>query len=192
MKRKIHSAIIIVVLILINGMASGQVYHKEIRMKKSINGNDTVLSYDTIVIKHGMPDSINPEMLRMQIKAEVEAALRPLRDSNIIGNAWKQSMHYLDSRNDYLDFDMHMNLDPPAYIFYFDNGDDSLVWNWNYDDADKFERELSRIIKKMNQWTDEHFSHRYYLKNSNGSMSEKFKISEWKPGLYDLQIINPV
>ncbi|MGC9331394.1 MAG: hypothetical protein ACP5DZ_05885 [Bacteroidales bacterium] len=113
------------VLIMLNGLTSAQElqsFSKEIRVKKTIRGTDTIVEYDTIIKK----DHFNEEEFKSfweQMGKDFESAIAPFSDLERFEDEWRRLMMHFDSLNDEIDFefDFDMDIRPPAYMFYFNN-----------------------------------------------------------------------
>jgi hypothetical protein len=191
MMKKMTISLLVLFMVSAGEFVAGQNYRKEIRMKKIISGNDTIITYDTIEQK-GHPDTLFFGMSGDWFENELERALAPLRDSNVFHHSWEQSMQEIDSLRKYFDIRMNMNIDPPAFMFYFDDGEDSVIREWSYGGFDEFEQDINALMKKLNEQVNRHLGYGNYLKNSQGDLSGKLQLYELQPGLYDLQILNPL
>ncbi len=185
------------VLMVFNTLTSAQEvesFSKEIRVKKTITGTDTIVEYDTIIKE----DHFNEEEFKAfwdQMEKDIASSMEPFQDVERFEDEWRKSMMYLDSINEQMnfDFDMDMGIDPPAYMFYFNHGKDSIRQSWNFYDWKDFEHQMqkhfSRMANDINRLLDIPDD---YVKNIHGQRSEKIKIEKTSEDRFMIRLLEPM
>lgn len=176
-------------------VASAQSFKKEIRVKKTITGNDTIVEYDTIIEKGDYFDEEAFKSYWKKMEKDIESAVAPYQDVDRFEEEWRQSMLYLDSIEEKLDFDFDMDMDirPPSYTFYFNDGKDSIRHRWNFYDWQDFEKEMQNHFKQMTDVMEKYFgSAKGYMQKQSGEISKKIMVENTGDGKYEVILLEPL
>jgi hypothetical protein len=142
--------LLFITLLCITNIVKAQSQKKQIQIKKIIVNNDTAVKYDTSFSYDFFDEDAFNEFWD-DFSDEIVTSLEPLVNPENYKEMWEKSMLYLDSLDEVVDFDFDVDFDPPSYVFYFNNGKETISKTWNFNDWDDFEEEMIENFGEMSK-----------------------------------------